>query len=403
MDLKAQTAAIEPELIELRRYFHRHAERSWEETQTQRKIETYLDAEGIPYIRVCRTGVIAAIRGPHSSERIIGIRADMDALPVTEETGCDYASENPGVMHACGHDTHVAILLATAKLLNERKEDLKVTVRLIFQPAEEFIEDSGAYYMKTVPEVLECERLIGLHIWGTLEAGYASLVEGPIMASADTFDIEIVGKGGHGAHPELAIDPIAAGVALCGELQRVIAREIGGLEPAVISVTSFNAGTTSNVIPERAHLSGTTRAFSEDTRRQFPEMLERIAKGIAAATRTDISVDYHWGPPVTINDLEVTATGRKAANAVFGADHLITLPPQMGGEDFAKYTNRKAFLMLGGGNKDPKLRFNQHNPRFNIDESALKLGVEYFLRYIEGWEEEIDHELDPSGAFDESI
>ena len=403
MGLKEQTIAVEPELIELRRYFHRHAERSWEEKQTQQKIKEYLDAEGIPYIEVCRTGVVATIKGPHSSKHTIGIRADMDALPVTEETGCDYASENPCVMHACGHDAHVAVLLATAKLLNEQKENLKVTVRLIFQPAEESIEDSGAYYMKTVSEVLECDRLIGLHIWGSLEAGYASLVEGPIMASADTFDIEIVGRGGHGAHPELAIDPIAAGVALCGEFQRIIAREIGGLEPAVISVTSFNAGTTSNVIPEKAHLSGTARAFSEDTRRQFPEAMERVEKGIAAATRTDISVDYHWGPPVTINDPEVTATGRKAANAVFGADHLITLPPQMGGEDFAKYTNRKAFLMLGGGNKDPKLRFNQHNPRFNIDESALKLGVEYFLRYIEEWEEEIDHELDPSGTFDKNI
>ena len=155
MGLKEQTIAVEPELIELRRYFHRHAERSWEEKQTQQKIKEYLDAEGIPYIEVCRTGVVATIKGPHSSKHTIGIRADMDALPVTEETGCDYASENPCVMHACGHDAHVAVLLATAKLLNEQKENLKVTVRLIFQPAEESIEDSGAYYMKTVSEVLE--------------------------------------------------------------------------------------------------------------------------------------------------------------------------------------------------------------------------------------------------------
>ena len=165
----------------------------------------------------------------------------------------------------------------------------------------------------------------------------------------------------------------------------------------------FIIGAWKDIIEFSVDLQEKLAAFSEDTRRQFPEAMERVAKGIAAATRTDISVDYHWGPPVTINDPEVTATGRKAANAVFGADHLITLPPQMGGEDFAKYTNRKAFLMLGGGNKDPKLRFNQHNPRFNIDESALKLGVEYFLRYIEEWEEEIDHELDPSGTFDKNI
>lgn len=389
MNIQEEAVNIESELIALRRYFHQHPEQSWKEWNTQKKIEEELDTLGIPYETPYKTAVIATIKGAHASDHILGIRADIDALPVTEKTACPFKSENEGTMHACGHDTHTAILLATAKVLAAHRDELPVTVRLIFQPAEEFIEDSGALHLKTVPSVLECERLIGLHIMSALEAGEAALNDGPIMASADTFDVYIDGKGGHGAHPEQCIDPIQAGVEFVQSLNRIVAREMNAIIPVVVSITQFVAGTTSNVIPATAHLSGTTRAADPKVRDRFPDLLQRTASAVALDTETHIRVDYHFGCAVTINDPEVAATGRRAAAQVFGEDHIQKVPFSMGGEDFSKYTNPKAFLILGGGVHDPAKRFPQHSPYFEIDESVLKNGVAYFLQYIEEWAKEL--------------
>ncbi|WP_337938151.1 amidohydrolase, partial [Acidaminococcus timonensis] len=211
MDVKEQVNGIQEELVALRRHFHEHPERSWKEFETQKYIMEYLGKLGIPCVKACKSGVIATIKGPHSSDKIIGIRADIDALPITELGTEAYKSQNEGTMHACGHDTHITILLGTAKILAGMKDQLKVTVRLLFQPAEEFIEDSGAYYMKEEPLVKECDRLIALHIWSKIPAGCASLRYGPVMSAADTFDIYVEGKGGHGALPHQTIDPIVAG------------------------------------------------------------------------------------------------------------------------------------------------------------------------------------------------
>ena len=389
MNIREEVIGIEEELIELRRYFHQHAEQSWQEFNTQRKIMEYLDGLGIPYETPYKTAVVATIRGAVSSDHILGIRADIDALPITEQTECSFKSENEGTMHACGHDTHTAILLATAKLLAQHKDELPLTVRLIFQPAEEFIEDSGALHMKTIPSILECERLIGLHIMSDFAAGDAALSEGPVMASADTFDVYIEGKGGHGAHPEQCIDPIQAGVEFIQSVNRMVAREIMPTTPVVVSITQFVAGTTSNVIPETAHLSGTTRTADPALRDRFPEILERTAAAVMQDTSTRIKVDYHLGCAVTINDPEVTETGRKAAAQVFGADHLLKQPFVMGGEDFSKFTNAKAYLWLGGGAQDPAKRVAAHSPFFEIDESVMKNGVAYFLQYIEEWAQEL--------------
>ena len=389
MNIKEEAQALEPELIRLRRYFHQHAEQSWQEFNTQKKIEEYLDGLGIPYEEPYKTAVIATIRGKNSSDRLIGIRADIDALPIQEKTACSFKSENDGTMHACGHDTHISILLAAAKLLSEHKDELKVSVRLIFQPAEEFIEDSGAYHLKTVPAVLECERLIGLHIFSSVPAGCASLQDGPIMASADTFDIYIKGIGAHGGHPENAIDPIQAGVEIVQSINRIVAREFNPLTPNVISITQFVSGTTSNVIPETAHLAGTTRSADPAVRDAFEATLQRVCDAIALDTKAEISLSYHWGCAVTINDHEPAETGRRAAKKVFGEDKLLHLPFSTGGEDFSKYTNPKAYLVLGGGLADPAHQWPQHSPYYEIDESVLKLGVEYFCQYIEEWTREL--------------
>lgn len=388
MDIKARVEELQSEMVELRRFFHRHPEQSWHEYNTQAKIMEYLDKLGIPCVKACKSGVIATIKGPHSGNKIIGIRADIDALPVTELGTPEYKSENTGTMHACGHDTHITMLLGTAKVLAELKDELTVTVRLIFQPAEEFVENSGAKYMKDEPLVKECDRLIALHIWSKIPFGWASLRYGPIMSAADTFDIYVAGKGGHGALPHQTIDPIVAGSEFVTSLQAVVSREVNPLEPAVLSVTSFQSGTTSNVIPGEAHLSGTARTFNNDLRNEYPHILERVAKGVGETTRTSIRVDYHFGTPPTINDKECVDTGRRACAKVFDASKLVDWELQMGGEDFAKYYNPKCLLLLGGGFDDEAHRYPQHSPYFDIDERALGLGVQYFVQYVLEYEKE---------------
>ncbi|MCD2435712.1 amidohydrolase [Acidaminococcus sp. NSJ-142] len=389
MDVKERVNGIQEELVALRRHFHEHPERSWKEFETQKYIMEYLEKLGIPYVKACKSGVIATIKGPHSSDKIIGIRADIDALPITELGTEAYKSQNEGTMHACGHDTHITILLGTAKILAGMKDQLKVTVRLLFQPAEEFIEDSGAYYMKEEPLVKECDRLIALHIWSKIPVGCVSLRYGPVMSAADTFDIYVEGKGGHGALPHQTIDPIVAGSEFVTTLQTVVSREVNPLEPAVLSVTTFQSGTTSNVIPGEAHLSGTARTFNKELREDYPHILERVAQGVGTATRAAIRTEYHFGPPPMINDDACVDTGRRACAKVFDKDKIIDWELQMGGEDFAKYYNPKCLLLLGGGFDDEAKRYPQHSPYFDIDEKALGLGVRYFVQYVLEWEKEV--------------
>ena len=389
MEIKERVRAMEDELVELRRYFHAHPEPSWKEFNTQKKIMTYLDELGIPYVPSTTSGLVATLKGPHSSDHIIGIRADIDALPIKEETGAPYASEKEGTMHACGHDTHITILLGTAKVLAAMKDELTVTVRFLFQPAEEEIANSGATYMKDEPLVKECERLIALHIWSKIPVGTASLRYGPVMSAADTFDVYIEGKGGHGALPHQTIDPIVAGAEFVNALQTVVSREVNPLEPAVLSVTTFQAGTTSNVIPASAHLSGTARTFSPTLREAYPGILRRVARGVGETSRAKIRTEYHFGPPPTINDAACVDTGRRACETVFGKDHVVDWELQMGGEDFSKYDNPKALLLLCGGFAYASRRYPQHSPHYDIDERALLLGVEYFAEYVREWEKEL--------------
>lgn len=389
MDVKEQVEALQEELVALRRHFHQHPEQSWKEKETQKYIMNYLDKLGIPNVKSCETGVIGTLKGAKSSDRIIGIRADIDALPVTELASPAYKSQNEGTMHACGHDTHITILLGTAKLLASMKDELTVTVRFLFQPAEEQIDNSGAAYMKEDPLVKACDRLIALHIWSMIPCGYASLRYGPVMSAADTFDVYVKGKGGHGALPHQTIDPVVAGSQFVTDLQAVVAREVNPLEPAVISVTAFNAGTTSNVIPGEAHLQGTARTFNPALRESYPKILERVAKGIGVVSRAEIETNYHYGPPPMLNDAACVDTGRKACAAVFAKDKLVDWELQMGGEDFAKYYNPKCLLLLGGGLPEEEHRYPQHSPYFDIDERALGLGVQYFVQYVLEWEKEL--------------
>lgn len=367
-------------VINLRRYFHENPELSWEEVNTSKRIRKELEEMNIPYELVKDIGVIGHIKGKGEGKRL-GIRADIDALPVKEETGLSFASKNEGVMHACGHDAHISILLGAAKILNELKDEFKGEILIIFQPAEEYIQDSGAKYLSQVPEIKSLDRIIGLHIWGDIDSGRASLNEGPIMASADTFDIYIKGISGHGASPHKSIDPIIAGSMVVNALQTIVSRENDPLEPQVISVTAFNSGNSKNVIPETAHLEGTTRSFNNDLRSMYKSEMQRVLEGVAITTRAEIKLDYHDGTPATVNEKESTEMGIEVAKEVFKDGFIEDYPQLMGGEDFAKYLLNipGCFLLLGGAGKKGKIA--QHNEKFDIDEDALKLGVEYFVKY----------------------
>lgn len=367
-------------VINLRRYFHENPELSWEEVNTSKRIRKELEEMNIPYELVKDIGVIGHIKGKGEGKRL-GIRADIDALPVKEETGLSFASKNEGVMHACGHDAHISILLGAAKILNELKDEFKGEILIIFQPAEEYIQDSGAKYLSQVPEIKSLDRIIGLHIWGDIDSGSASLNEGPIMASADTFDIYIKGISGHGASPHKSIDPIVAGSMVVNALQTIVSRENDPLEPQVISVTAFNSGNSKNVIPETAHLEGTTRSFNNDLRSKYKSEMQRVLEGVAITTRAEIKLDYHDGTPATVNEKESTEMGIEVAKEVFKDGFIEDYPQLMGGEDFAKYLLNipGCFLLLGGAGKKGKIA--QHNEKFDIDEDSLLLGIEYFIKY----------------------
>lgn len=371
-------------VVRMRRYFHEYPELSWQEEHTSQKIQEELSAMDIPFVRGRGTSVIATIQGDLPG-KMLGIRADIDALPVTEKTGLPFASAHQGVSHACGHDAHISILLAAARMLNAEKAKLKGTVRLIFQPAEEFIQDSGAKYLAQDPLVREVDAIIGLHIWGDIDVGKAALQEGPIMASADTFDIYIQGKNGHGASPHTAIDPITAGSEVVQALQLLVSRENDPLEPMVLSITAFNSGNSKNVIPDTAHLEGTTRSFNNALRARFEGAMKRVLDGIAAATRTHIQLDYHDGTPATVNHKEAVTLGQGVAQEVFYEGLITDFPRVMGGEDFAKYLVEipGCFMLLGCAGEGG--HFAQHDEHFDLDERALPLGVEYFVSYARAY------------------
>lgn len=381
MDIREKITEVEDYVINLRRHFHMNPELSWEEVETSNVIAEELDKMGIEYKRVKKTGIIGTIKGGKEG-KTLGIRADIDALPVKEETGLEFASKVDGKMHACGHDAHAAILLGTAKVLNEIKEDLAGDVRLIFQPAEEYIQDSGAKYLSQDEDVLNIDRIIALHIWANIESGKAALREGPIMASADTFDIYVEGKSGHGAQPNQTIDPIVAGSMVVNALQTIVSRENNPKDAQVISVTAFNSGSSKNVIPQEAHLEGTTRSFNNELRDGFEEQMRRVLDGVAMTTRAKITLDYHDGTPATINEKEATELGIKVVKEVFGEEGFVPdFDLQMGGEDFAKYLVNTPGCLLFLGGAGEKGCFAQHNEKFELAEDSFKLGVEYFVKY----------------------
>jgi len=363
-------------LITLRRHFHQYPELSFQEVATSRKIREVLEAQGVSAGAVAETGVVGLLRGVRERP-VIAIRADIDALPIQEETGAEYASRHPGVMHACGHDVHTTCALGAAMILARLRGEMPGTVKFIFQPAEE--KNAGAK-MLVEAGVLEdppVDIIFGLHTQPALPAGTVGVKEGPLMAAVDTIFVDVWGRGGHGALPHRTVDPILAACAVVVSLQSVVSRNVDPLEPAVVSFGTFHGGTANNVIPDKVELSGTVRTFDPALREHMPGMLRRVIENVCAGLGARGELRYRPDLPAVSNPAPLAALARQAVVEVAGEEAGVVPAPSMGGEDFAIYQQKVpgCFLWLGVGNTEKGIVHPWHSPRFDVDENSIPLGA----------------------------
>jgi amidohydrolase len=382
-DITALIERILPDVVQTRHHLHQNPELSGNEVQTSALVADRLQSLGLDEVQIgiAKHGVVGLLRG-RTDGPMFALRADMDALPIQEASGLPYQSCNPGVMHACGHDGHTATLLGAAAVLSALRDRIHGTIKFIFQPAEE--TTGGAETMCAEGVMDGVDAIAALHGWPFLEVGQIGIRPGPMMASADIFDLTIKGKGGHAAYPHTAVDPIIVGAQIVGALQTLAAREISPLDSVVVSVTQFHAGTAHNVIPGQAVLAGTVRCLNPDLRTQMPGKMERIVAGICAALRAEYDFAYEFGPPVVVNDIAMTSLIKQIGNDVLGAESVRYLEtPSMGAEDFAYYLPHApgAMFRLGVGTDVSPL----HTPTYNFTDAALPYGIRMFtelaLRY----------------------
>jgi amidohydrolase len=373
---------VSPELdeqaIAWRRHLHAHPELSFEEHETSAFLFELLGGlEGLELERPTETSLVAILKTGREG-KTLALRADIDALPIQEETGLEFASQNPGVMHACGHDGHTAMLLATLNALHERRDDLSGEIRFIFQHAEE-LGPGGAAQLVDAGVMDGVDLVVGAHLFSRDPLGKVGVLSGAHTAASDVFGIVITGKGGHGAAPHEAVDPVTAAAQVVSGLQHVVSRVVDPIERAVVSVTQIHAGTADNVIPESVELRGTVRTFEPDTRAAVKSAMERFVQGIAAGHGCVSSFEYEEGYDSVVNDEEASALVEAAVRKELGDDAFYVPPPIMGGEDFSAYlmASPGAFFIVGAGGED---RYPHHHPRFDWDESAMHNGIAVFVR-----------------------
>ena len=371
---------LEEKVIKFRRDFHAHPELSWKEERTSKVIEQVLKELGFENVRRgfggTESGVVGDITG-RKEVPLIALRADIDALPIEEEADVPWRSINKGVMHACGHDAHAAILLGVAHMLALLKDKLPCKVRLIFQPAEESGVRSGARQLIEEGALDGVEAIWGLHVWSSLPAGKIGYRSGPTMASADIWEVEIKGKGGHGSRPHEAIDPTIAAASIVLSLQTIISRELDPQETAVLSIGRLESGSAPNVIPEKALIQGNIRTTNSIVRDELPGSIERIAKGIGSALRCEVKTNFIPVYPVTVNDPDMVETLKKVASAMFGDQSLTEMPIVMGSEDFSFYQQKVpgVIFFLGMADSQKGTDAEHHNPTFKTNDGVLKKGV----------------------------
>lgn len=388
-DLRERIQSILPELIEFRHDLHRHPELMYEEHRTSERVREELARTDVTFVGDLAggTGVLANL--PGQAPQAIGLRADMDALPIHEQTGAEYASTIDGKMHACGHDGHTTILLGAARVLKglSEQDELPRPVTFLFQPAEEggaggkrMVEDGCLDGRVLGPSI---ERMYGLHGWPSMTESVVGSRPGPLLAAADRFDIEIRGVGGHAAMPHTTADPIAAAAAVITTLQQAVSRRIDPVLGGVVSVTVINSGSAFNVIPDNCMIQGTVRALYPEARETLKSAVHDIPRAVASSLGCDAVVDYHDGYPVTRNDESTTESFHQLARKILGEDRVEPLEfPVMGGEDFAYYCEKvpSCFFVLGQCPPDQETMPGLHHPAFDFNDRTIATGVEMFCR-----------------------
>ena len=382
MNIRKEIKEIEKMIIDWRRDFHQFPELSFQEHRTGDVIADELRSMGLePKVKVGKTGVTADLKfgnGP-----MIGFRADMDALPIQETSGLPFSSQNDGVMHACGHDGHMAMLLGAAKALTQKDNQYNGTVRFIFQPAEE--GEGGARYMIEDGCLEGIDEIYGIHVWNYQPVGEVGVKDGPVLAAADMFDIKIKGIGGHGAAPQGTVDSVVVSSYLVQALQTIVSRNTNPLESTVISIGKINGGNNFNIIADEVSLSGTARAYSEENRNLIKTRMKEIIKGVEKTYNANITFDYKDGYPPTINHVGPTQKVLKAAEKVVG-DKAGMPYLSMGGEDFAYYLKEKpgCFFFVGSAPNEQELFETPHHcSHFTMDERALLVGPSIYLNLLD--------------------
>ncbi len=389
--VRLQIRKLQPQLVTWRRQIHQKPELGFQEKITAEFISQKLRSWGIPHqTGIAQTGIVATIEGKKPSTLshppVLAIRADMDALPVREENEVEYKSQHPGLMHACGHDGHVAIALGTAHHLARHPETFAGTVKIIFQPAEEGPGGAKPMIEAGVLENPNVDAIIGLHLWNNLPIGTVGVRSGALMAAVERFHCVINGKGGHGAMPHQTIDPILVAAQVITTLQTIVARNIDPIEAAVVTVGSLHAGTTDNVIPRQAEMQGTVRYFHPQYAGYFRQRLEQIIQGICQSHGASYEFAYEEFYPPVINHPEIAELVRGAALEVIETPVGIVPECQtMGGEDMSFFLQAVpgCYFFLGAANAEKKLNFPHHHPCFDFDETVLAVGVEIFTRCVE--------------------
>jgi amidohydrolase len=379
VDYKTEAHALQDQLVAWRRDLHMHPELGFEEQRTAGLVAEHLARLGYRvYTGVAQTGVVGLLQGARPGPTVM-LRFDMDALPIQEQNRVEYASQTPGVMHACGHDGHVAIGLGTATLLQRHRRELAGTVKLVFQPGEEGMNGAEVMIKEGTlddygprPDVA-----FALHLWNPLPLGQAGLTVGPTMAAADHWSLTVQGRGGHGALPHQTTDPVVATAQIISALQTIVSRNVDPEKTAVVTVGTIDGGTAFNVIPDQVQLSGTIRTFEAEIREMVLSRLDGLCQGVATGMGVKAELQVKVLTPATVNDAAATALMRQVVQEVLGEQNVCDDHRTMGSEDMAYFLREVpgCFMFLGSANAERGLDYPHHNPRFDFDEAALPLGV----------------------------
>ena len=381
MNVRDITKKYKDYIIEKRRYFHMNPEPSFNEYDTSKVVQEELTKIGIPFEIFAKTGIIATIKGQNPGKTVL-LRADMDALEVCEKNNVSYRSQKEGLMHACGHDGHIAMLLGAAHVLNEIKNDISGEIKLLFQPAEEIAK--GAKAMIEESKIIDSiDAAFAIHLWQGIPVGKISLESGARMAAADLFSIKVKGKSGHGSMPHETIDAVVVASAIVMNLQHLVSRNTNPLDTLVVTVGKLTAGTRHNIIAGEALLEGTIRSFSDEVWKKVPEQIERVVKNTAAAYNAEAEIDLVRATPPLVNNQDISDILKASAEKLYGEEVVTKYEKTPGGEDFAYFTQAVpgALAFVGIRNDEKGINSPHHNETFDMDEEALEMGANLYAQF----------------------